>query len=398
MNEFMALEQQYGTQHYAPLPVVLTRGQGAYVWDDQGKRYLDMMSAYSAVSHGHCHPRLVAALCQQARQLGVVSRAFYSDQLGKLLQKICQITQQDKVLMMNSGAEAVETALKAARKWAYTVKGVAENKAEIIACDGNFHGRTIAVVGLSSESQYQEGFGPFPAGLKRVPYGDLHALEAAITPNTAALLIEPIQGEAGIVLPPEGYLRACEQLCRAHRVLLIVDEIQTGLGRTGRMLACEHEQVHPDAVLLGKALGGGLLPVSAVAGKRELMDVFKPGDHGSTFGGAPLASAVALMALQVLEDEGLVEASARLGDYLLSALQQMPHKVIKQVRGKGLFVGIEVDPARVSAREVCLRLMAEGVLSKDTHHTVLRLAPPLIITTAQIDQVLASIDKVLATC
>ena len=397
MNEAITLEQQYGTQNYLPLPVVLTRGEGVYVWDDQGKRYIDMMSAYSAVSHGHCHPRLVAALHQQAQQLGIVSRAFYSDQLGKFLQKACELTGQDKALPMNTGAEGVESALKIARKWAYQNKDIAPDEAEIIACDGNFHGRTIAVVGLSSEEQYKDGFGPFPGGLKRIPYGDAAALAQAITPKTAAFIVEPIQGEGGIIVPPEGYLRECERLCKSHNVLFICDEIQTGMGRTGRLLACQHDEVKPDMVILGKALGGGLLPVSMVAGRVDVMDVLKPGDHGSTFGGSPLAAVVGLTALEVLQDEGLTEQSAKLGDYLLQALRAMPHPAIKEVRGKGLFVGIEIDPAHASARDICLRLMDEGVLSKETHHTVVRLAPPLIINQAQIDEVLASIDKVLSS-
>jgi ornithine--oxo-acid transaminase len=396
MVNAIELEQQYGAKNYHPLPVVLQRGQGVYVWDDQGKRYIDMMSAYSAVSHGHCHPALVSALCAQARQLGVVSRAFYSSGLGSFLQKLCELTHQQQALPMNTGAEAVETALKAARKWAYSKKGVIDNQAQIIACHGNFHGRTIAIVGLSSEAQYRQGFGPFPAGLVQIPYGDAQALAAAITPNTAAFLVEPIQGEGGIIMPPSGYLRECEKICRANNVLFIVDEIQTGMGRTGRLLACWHEEVQPDLVILGKALGGGLLPVSAVVGKREVLEVFTPGDHGSTFGGYPLAAAVGSIALDLLEQEGMISNSAMLGKHFLTALQALPHRAIKEVRGKGLFIGMEIDAHYATAREVCLALMEKGLLSKETHNTVVRLAPPLIITQAQLDEAVALIDQVLA--
>ncbi len=395
MNRTIELEEKYCAHNYAPLPVVLVKGEGVHVWDDQGKRYLDMMSAYSAVSHGHCHPRLVNALGAQAARLAVVSRAFYSDRLAPFLQRLCAVTSYDMALPMNTGAEAVETAMKAARKWAYTVKGVAPERAEIIACDGNFHGRTLAIVGLSSEAQYREGFGPFPPGLKRVAYGDAAALEAAITPNTAAFLVEPIQGEGGIVIPPPGYLAACARLCKKHNVLLICDEIQTGLGRTGALLACAHDGVHPDGVVLGKALGGGLLPVSAFLARREVMAVFHPGDHGSTFGGNPLAAAVALEAIDVMLEDDYVTRAADLGDYFLEQLRQIRSPLIREVRGKGLLIGVEVDPARVSARAVCEALMARGILSKETHHTVVRFAPPLIITREQIDGALEQIREVL---
>ena len=396
-QDAMVLEQTYGAQNYHPLPVVLTRGEGVYVWDDKGRCYLDMMSAYSAVSHGHCHPQLVAALCEQASQLGIVSRAYYGDKLGPFLQKICQITGLDKALPMNTGAEACETAMKAARKWAYKQKGVPDNKAEIIACSGNFHGRTISIVGLSSEAQYQQGFGPFPAGLMTVPYGDINALRTAITPNTAALMIEPIQGEGGIIEPPSGYLKACADLCREQNVLFIADEVQCGLGRTGHMLACQHEGVVPDGVILGKALGGGLLPVSAFVARQDVMDVFTPGDHGSTFGGYPLAAAVGLRALMLLEEEGLIEASARLGNYFIETLRSMNYPFIKEIRGRGLFIGVELDPEIVCARDVCLALLDQGLLSKETHHTVIRLAPPLVITQAQVDDAVEIINKVFAS-
>lgn len=388
-------EKHYGADNYAPLPVVLSKGEGIYVWDEHNKRYLDMMSAYSAVSHGHCHPRLVAALTMQAQQLGVVSRAYYTNRLGPFLQKACELTGQDKALPMNSGAEAVETALKAARKWGYTVKGIPNNQAEVIACSNNFHGRTISIVAMSSEPQYRQGFGPFPPGFKLVSYGDAVALEQAITPNTAAFLVEPIQGEGGIILPPEGYLKTCEAICRKHNVLFICDEIQTGLGRTGKFLACEHEQVKPDGLILGKALGGGFLPVSLFLAKREVMNVFKPGDHGSTFGGNPLAAAIGLEALNIVVEEKLAQRAAELGDYFLRQLQKISSDKITAIRGKGLFIGIEFDSNKITARDICLQLLEKGILSKETHHTVVRLAPPLIIEKDQLDWALEQIAAVV---
>ena len=396
MNKSVELENNYGAHNYHPLPVVLTRGEGVYLWDDAGNRYLDMMSAYSAVSHGHAHPRLVKTLTEQAAKLAVCSRAFHSEKLGAFLKRVCELTGMDMALPMNTGAEAVETALKAARKWAYKVKGVAADKAEIIVCSGNFHGRTIAIVGMSSEPQYKDGFGPFPGGTKLIPYGDADALEKAIGPNTAAFLVEPIQGEAGIVVPPAGYLKKCAEICKRHNVLLIADEIQTGLGRTGSLLACEHEGVKPDGLILGKALGGGLLPVSAFLARRDVMAVFTPGDHGSTFGGNPLAAAVGLEALDVLVEEKLANRSADLGAYLLDKLADLKSPFIKSLRGKGLFVGIEIDPRRARAREVCERLMAQGILSKETHETVVRLAPPLVVTREQLDWAVERIGLVLA--
>jgi ornithine--oxo-acid transaminase len=379
MHPLIELEDRYCAHNYHPLPVVLVRGEGPWVWDDAGRRYLDMMSAYSAVSHGHAHPRIVQALIRQAQQLNIVSRAFHTDRLAAFLERACALTGQDMALPMNTGAEAVETAIKAARKWAWEVKGVADGRQEIIGCEGNFHGRTIAVCGLSTERQYREGFGPFPPGLVTVPYGDAAALEAAITPHTAAFLVEPIQGEGGIVIPPDGYLRRCAEICREHRVMLIADEIQTGLGRTGKLLACEHEGVQPDGLVLGKALGGGVLPVSMFLARRELMNVFRPGDHGSTFGGNPLAATVGLEALKVLEEEDLVAQSAAKGAWLLGELKKIDSPLVREVRGRGLFIGLEIDPARARARTVVERLMARGLLSKETHETVVRLAPPLAI-------------------
>ncbi len=395
MNPIIELEAQYCAPNYHPLPVVLVKGEGVYVWDDSGKRYLDMMSAYSAVSHGHSHPRLVKALTEQAGKLAIVSRAFHSDKLAVWLEKICHMTGQGMALPMNTGAEAVETALKAARKWAYTVKGVADDQAEIIVCDGNFHGRTISIVGFSSEAQYKQGFGPFPPGFNSVPFGDADALELAITPNTAAFLVEPIQGEGGIIVPPPGYLKRVAKICSDNNVLLICDEIQTGLGRTGALMACDHDAVKPDGLILGKALGGGMLPVSMFLARREVMAVFQPGDHGSTFGGNPLSAAVALEGLKVLEEEGLVEAAAEMGDYFMAALVQLGSPLIKAVRGRGLLIGLELRPDQVSARTVCERLMARGILSKETHETVVRFAPPLIISRDQIDVVINQLAEVL---
>jgi ornithine--oxo-acid transaminase len=379
------LEQRYAAHIYHPLPVVLARGSGVYLWDQSGRRYIDMMSAYSAQSFGHCNPRLVRALTEQAGTLGVTSRAFYSIRLPLLMQRLCELTGQHQGIPANTGLEAVEVALKAARRWAYKVKGVATDRAQIIACRNNFHGRSIAIVGMSSEPEYRDGFGPFPPGFKLIPFGDADALAAAITPETAAFVVEPIQGEAGIVVPPDGYLARCAQICAQHNVLLICDEVQTGLGRTGRLFACQHEDVQPDGIILGKALGGGLLPVSAFLGRRDVMEAFTPGSHGSTFGGNPLAAHVALEALAVLVDERLAERSAWLGEHLVARLRGLKSPLIRAVRGRGLFVGVEFDPARVSARTVCERLLRHGVLSKETHETVVRLAPPLTITREQLD-------------
>lgn len=386
MNGTIATEDLYSARNYHPLPVVLVRGEGVYLWDDTGRRYLDMMSAYSAVSHGHCHPVLVNVLTEQARRLAVTSRAFHSEKLAAFLEYACRVTGQDKAIPMNSGAEAVETAIKAARKWAYTVKHVADNQAEIIVCEGNFHGRTTTVISFSSETQYRQGFGPLTPGFKIIPYGDPQALADAISPNTAAFLVEPIQGEAGIRIPPEGYLNTCARICADHNILFIADEIQSGLGRTGKFLAIDYENIRPDGLILGKALGGGMLPVSMFLSQEEVMNVFTPGDHGSTFGGNALSSAVGLAALQVIDHENLVANAAQMGEYFLSELRNIPSTLIKEVRGRGLFIGVELHRhLPVTARDICLRLMADGLLTKDTHETVIRLCPPLIITREQID-------------
>lgn len=394
-NSMIERELLHGAKNYEPLPVVLVRGEGVYVWDDAGNRYIDMMSAYSAVSHGHCHPKLVKVMQEQAAKLTIVSRAFYTDKLGVFLNHACELTGFDNALPMNTGAEAVETALKAARKWAYTVKGVEKDKAEIIACDGNFHGRTITIVGLSTVQQYREGFGPFPAGLKVIPYGDAAELERAITPNTAAFLVEPIKGEGGIIVPPPGYLKACADICKKHNVLMICDEIQTGLGRTGKLLACHHDGIQPDAIVLGKALGGGLMPVSLFLTRRDVMSVFHPGDHGSTFGGNPLAAAVGDAALQVLLEEKLIERAAKMGEYFQAQLKNIPSSLIKDVRGKGLLIGLEVDD-RYHAHDICLKLLKHGILTKETHQTVIRFAPPLVINEEQINAVISALKQVFS--
>ncbi len=392
----IATERAHAARNYDPLPVVLARAEGSWAWDESGRRYLDMMSAYSAVSHGHAHPRLVATLCEQAQRLAVTSRAFYNDRLPEFLRKLTEVTKLDRALPSSGGAEAVETALKAARKWGHKVKGIPAERAEIIVCDGNFHGRSISIVGFSSEANYRDGFGPFAPGFRRIPFGDAAALARAITPNTAAFLVEPVQGEAGIVVPPDGYLAACASICRDADVLLIADEIQTGMGRTGRFLACEHEGVRPDGVILGKALGGGLLPVSAFVATHDVMRVFAPGDHGSTFGGNPLAAAVGLEAIAVLFEERLIERSAELGEHLRANLAMIRSPLIRAVRGKGLFIGLEVDPTHVTAREIVDRLLARGILTKDTHGTVVRFAPPLVIERSDLDWAVEQVQAVFA--
>ena len=385
IHPLIALENHYAASNYRPLPVMLSRGEGVWLWDDAGRRYLDMMSAYSAVSFGHANPVLLRALTDQAGRLAVTSRAFHTDRLAPFLARLCEVTGLDQALPMNTGAEAVETAIKAARKWAYKAKGVPDNCAEIIVCKGNFAGRTTTIVGFSSEDQYRDGFGPFAGGFVSIPFGDIDALATAITPNTAAFLVEPVQGEAGIIVPPAGYLARAAALCRRHNVLLICDEVQTGMGRTGANFAFQHEGIVPDGITLGKALGGGFLPVSAFVAKRELMRVFQPGDHGSTFGGNPLGAAVGLAAINYLIDHQLAARSAELGAYLIARLQEIKSPLITAVRGKGLFVGVEVDAQRVTAREVCESMLVRGVLSKDTHGTVIRFAPPLIIARSEID-------------
>jgi ornithine--oxo-acid transaminase len=395
MTDFAGLEARFGAGNYAPLPVTIVRGAGVYVWDEAGRRYIDMMGAYSAASFGHCHPRLVKALTEQARRLDTISRAYFSDRLGPFLAKACALTGMDAALPMNSGAEAVETALKAARKWAYRVKGVPTDRAEIIVAEGNFHGRTISIVGFSSQAQYRDGFGPFPPGFTCVPFGDAPALAAAITSDTAAFLVEPIQGEGGINVPPPGYLAEVARICKANNVLLLCDEIQSGLGRTGRLLACQHEGVTPDGLMLGKALGGGMLPVSLFLARREVMQVFTPGDHGSTFGGNPIASAVGLAALDTLIDERLIERAATVGTHLLDRLSAIKNPIIREVRGRGLFAGVELHRNMASAGTVISRLLQAGVLTKDTHRNTIRFAPPLIINESQVDWAVDRLTEVL---
>jgi ornithine--oxo-acid transaminase len=391
----MELESRYSARNYEPLPVVLARGEGAHLWDAAGRRYVDMMSAYSAASHGHAHPRILAALEAQAKRLAVPSRAFFNDRLGPFLAELCKLTGLEAALPMNTGAEAVETAIKAARRWGYRVKGIARDRAEILVASGNFHGRTTTVISFSTDQDYRDGFGPFTPGFRSVPFGDLAAVERAITPATAAVLVEPIQGEAGIIVPPAGWLRGLRNICDANRVLLILDEVQSGLGRTGAWFAYEHESIRPDGLILGKALGGGVLPVSAFVATREVMDVFTPGSHGSTFGGNALAAAVGLEALNVIRDENLVERSAELGAHMLARLSAFKHAALKDVRGRGLWAGAEIDPRIASAREVCERLLQKGVLSKETHHVVVRLAPPLVIARADLDWALDRFAEVL---
>ena len=389
------LERRFGARNYDPLAVTLERGDGVWLFDTEGRRYLDMMSAYSAVSFGHGHPTLVRALVEQAGKLAVTSRAFHTAGLGRFLELLCTLTGMARALPMNTGAEAVETAIKAARKWAYKVKHVPDGQAQIIVAAGNFAGRTTTIVGFSSEAQYRDGFGPFAPGFVSVPYGDAAALEAAITPNTAAFLVEPVQGEAGIVVPPAGYLAAVREICSRRGILMIADEVQTGLGRTGRVLACDHEGVRPDGLTLGKALGGGLLPVSAFCASEEVMAQFTPGDHGSTFGGNPLAAAVGEAALDLLVRERLSERARVRGDELLVKLRAIDHAAIVEVRGKGLLIGVEIDPAFASARAVCEGLLARGVLSKDTHGTVVRFAPPLVVESEHLDLAVGALAETL---
>ena len=389
------LERRYGARNYDPLKVTLERGEDVWLFDTAGRRYLDMMSAYSAVSFGHGHPALVNALTEQAKTLAVTSRAFHTARLGSFLERLCRMTGMARALPMNTGAEAVETAIKAARKWAYKVKRVPGGQAQILVAAGNFAGRTTTIISFSSEAQYRDGFGPFTPGFASVPFGDAAALEAAIGPNTAAFIVEPVQGEAGIIVPPVGYLRAVREICTRHNVLMIADEVQTGLGRTGRILACDHEGVRPDGLTLGKALGGGLLPVSAFCASEEVMSVFQPGDHGSTFGGNPLGAAVGEAALTLLENGPFCETARVQGEYLLARLARLAHPAIVDIRGKGLLVGVEIDPAFAGARRVCDALVDEGVLTKDTHGTVVRMAPPLTIGRAQIDMAVSALDRAL---
>ena len=391
-QELIELEEKYGAHNYHPLDVVIDRAEGVWVYDVDGNRYLDCLASYSAVNQGHCHPEILKTLIDQAHKVTLTSRAFRNDQLPLLYEELHNLTGFDMALPMNSGAEAVETAVKAARKWGYKVKGIPDGKAEIIVCANNFHGRTTTVISFSSDEQYRDGFGPFTPGFKIIPFGDAEALRAAITPNTCAFLVEPIQGEAGIIIPPAGFLKRAAEICREHRVLLIVDEIQAGLGRTGKLFAYQHEDIRPDAVIIGKALAGGFYPVSAVLASQEVLGVFHPGDHGSTFGGNPLGCAVARAALRVLVEEKLIERSAELGDYFLKKLQGLSSPHIHEVRGKGLWIGIELN---TPARPFCEALKKLGVLCKETHDVVIRIAPPLVITKAEIDWAFDQIAKVL---
>ena len=395
-KDYIALEDRYNAHNYKPLDVVITRAEGPWLWDVEGSKYLDCLSAYSAVNQGHCHPRIVQAMVEQAQRLALTSRAFRNDQLPLLAKELCELIGYEMMLPMNTGAEAVETALKAARRWGYRVKGVQDDQAEIIACTGNFHGRTITIVTCSSDEQYRDDFGPFTPGFKLVPYGDADAIERAITPNTVAFLFEPIQGEGGVVIPPQGYVRRAQEICSHHNVLTMADEIQSGLGRTGKLLACEHEGVRPDVVMLGKALSGGMYPVSAVLASREVLGVFEPGDHGSTFGGNPLACVVAREALKVLVDEHLCERAAELGEHMIARLQRIKSPHVALIRGKGLFVGIVLKPEAGGARRFCEALAERGVLAKDTHGTVIRLAPPLVIKKEELDWMLEQIEAVLS--
>ena len=394
-QQYIHIEDQLGAHNYKPLDVVLNRGKGIWVWDVEGRKYLDCLSSYSAVNQGHCHPEIQRAMIEQAEKLTLTSRAFRNDQLGLFYQEICELTNSHKVLPMNSGAEAVETVIKAVRKWGYQVKGVPEGQAEVIVCANNFHGRTITIVGFSTDESSREGFGPFTPGFKIIPFGDAKLLGEAITSNTVGFLVEPIQGEAGVIIPPEGYLREVKQICRQNNVMLILDEIQTGLGRTGKLLAEEHDGIEADLTLIGKALSGGFYPVSAVLSNSEVMDVLKPGEHGSTFGGNPLACAVARTALKVLVEEGMIENAALMGTYFLEGLKQIKSPLIKEIRGKGLLIGLEFFSEAGGARSYCEKLMQKGLLCKETHDHIIRFAPPLVIVKDEIDWALERIATVL---
>ena len=394
-QDFVALEEKFGAHNYHPLDVVIERGEGVWVYDVDGKRYLDCLSAYSAVNQGHVHPKILKALIEQAGKVTLTSRAFRNDQLPLLYKELSEITGYEMSLPMNSGAEAVETAIKLARKWAYRIKDVKRHDAEIIVVDGNFHGRTISIVSFSSEEFYKDDFGPFTPGFISVAYGDAEAIADAITPNTAAVMIEPIQGEAGVIIPPDGYLQKVAKICRKNNVLFIADEIQTGLGRTGRLFACDHENVRPDMTIIGKALAGGFYPVSAVLADKDLLGLFSPGEHGSTFGGNPLGAAVARASLQVMVDEKLAERADELGTYFMEQLAEIPSPHVKDVRGKGLLIGMELKPEAKGARRFCEALQARGILVKETHQHVIRFAPPLVIDKETIDGILPSIREVL---
>ncbi len=389
-------EQRLGAHNYKPLDVVLTRGEGVYVWDTDGKRYLDCLSAYSAVNQGHCHPKILAAMVEQAGKLTLTSRAFRNDQLAHLYEELAALTGSHKILPMNSGAEAVETAIKAVRKWGYEVKGVPEGKAEIIVCSDNFHGRTLSIISFSTDPDARSGFGPYTPGFRIVPFGDADAFAAAINENTVAALIEPIQGEAGVIIPQPGYFKRVRQLCTDNKVTLILDEIQTGLGRTGKLLAEEHEGIEADVTLIGKALSGGFYPVSAVLSNSEVLGVLKPGQHGSTFGGNPLACAVARAALKVLTEEDMIGNAERMGDYFLEGLRSIRSNIVKDVRGRGLMMAVELEPEAGGARQYCYALKERGLLAKDTHENTIRLAPPLVITKDQVEWAVEQIEKTIA--
>ncbi len=393
-RDYIILEDLYGAHNYHPLDVVITKARGIWMWDVEGKKYLDFLSAYSAVNQGHCHPRIIKALKNQAKRVTLTSRAFRNDQWPMLAKELCDLTGFNMVLPMNSGAEAVETAIKIARKWAYQKKGIPQDQAEIIACANNFHGRTITIISFSTEPLYRRDFGPFTPGFKIIPFGDAAALEAAITPNTAAFLVEPIQAEAGILIPPDGFLKKAKEICEKHNVLFIADEIQTGLGRVGKLFACEYEGVKPDMMVIGKSLGGGCYAISAVLSTQEIMGVIKPGEHGSTFGGNPLACAVARESLRVIQDEKLVENAAEKGAYFLEKLKTLKSRHIKEVRGRGLLIGLELWPEAGGARRFCEELMKEGLLCKETHDHVIRFAPPLVISYRELDWAFKKIKKV----
>ena len=394
-QDYIQLEERYGAHNYHPLDVVLNRGEGVWVWDVDGKKYLDCLSAYSALNQGHVHPRILAAMQEQAQKITLTSRAFRNDQLPLFYQEISELTGYEMCLPMNSGTEAVETAIKLARKWGYVIKGIPRHKAEIIVADNNFHGRTTTIISFSSEPLYKDDFGPFTPGFVPVPYGNAEALQSAITANTAAVMIEPIQGEAGVIIPPAGYLKRIREICQQNNVLLIADEIQTGLGRTGKLFACNHEDVRADMVIIGKALSGGFYPVSAVLADQAILGLFKPGEHGSTFGGNPLAAAIARAALKVLVDERLVENSATMGEYFMEQLAEIPSRHIREVRGKGLLIGVELKPEARGARRFCEALQQRGILAKETHEHVIRFAPPLIISKETIDWALPIIREIL---
>ena len=393
--DYIDLERTHATHTYTPLDVVLSRGEGVWVWDVEGKKYLDCLSAYSALNQGHRHPRIIAAMMEQAERVTLTSRAFYSDQFPLLAKELCDLTGYDMLIMMNSGAEAVEAGIKSARLWGYQVKGIPDNQAEIIVCGHNFHGRTITAISLSTTPLYKKDFGPLTPGFKPIPFGDAEALEAAITPNTAGFLVEPIQGEGGVIVPPAGYLRAAREICDRHNVLLLADEIQTGLGRTGKLFACEWEDVRPDILIIGKALSGGMMPISAALADREIMGLYKPGMHGSTFGGNPMASAVARAALRVIVDEKLPERAQEMGAYFMEGLRAIDSPYVVEVRGKGLLVGVVLNDEVGSARPFCEQLQARGILAHETHETVIRFAPPLIITQDVLDWAIGEIAAVL---